>query len=553
MNNVKVLDTECYKDYWLLSLKCVRTNKVREFELYEGHPLDRQSITKIMNNNLTVSFNGNGYDLAMITAALKGWSNENLKKLSDKIILSGKAIWTVCREHKLFIPKEWDHIDLIQVAPGAASLKIYGGRLHSKKLQDLPIDPDESITPELRPLMRSYCINDLDTTIDLFKALEKPLKLRVEMSELYGIDLRSKSDAQIAEAVLNSELRNIGVDVGKNPIDEGTVFKYKPPSFIKFKSDKLKEMFCTVIDAEFVVQESGQVKLPKTLNKAIDFDGAKYKFGIGGLHSQEKSQVVECGDDDFLYEADFASYYPFIILGEQFYPEHLGEGFLKVYNDIVQKRIEAKRTGDKSTADSLKISINGSFGKLGSKYSTLYSPNLLIQTTVTGQLCLFMLIEAVTALGAKVVSANTDGIVIHCNKSIYSDVGQALFNFELISGYTLEETFYKAIYSRDVNSYCAIKTDKSIKGKGAYASGGLMKNPNNNICIRAVKSYLVSGVNIEHTIMSCSDITQFVAVRQVTGGAIYDGENLGKAVRFYHSLRGKGLTYKKKRQQSTNF
>ena len=546
MNNAKVLDTECYKDYWLLSLKCVRTNKVREFELYEGHPLDRQSITKIMNNNLTVSFNGNGYDLAMITAALKGWSNENLKKLSDKIILSGKAIWTVCREHKLFIPKEWDHIDLIQVAPGAASLKIYGGRLHSKKLQDLPIDPDESITPELRPLMRSYCINDLDTTIDLFKALEKPLKLRVEMSELYGIDLRSKSDAQIAEAVLNSELRNIGVDVGKNPIDEGTVFKYKPPSFIKFKSDKLKEMFCTVIDAEFVVQESGQVKLPKTLNKAIDFDGAKYKFGIGGLHSQEKSQVVECGDDDFLYEADFASYYPFIILGEQFYPEHLGEGFLKVYNDIVQKRIEAKRTGDKSTADSLKISINGSFGKLGSKYSTLYSPNLLIQTTVTGQLCLFMLIEAVTALGAKVVSANTDGIVIHCNKSIYSDVGQALFNFELISGYTLEETFYKAIYSRDVNSYCAIKTDKSIKGKGAYASGGLMKNPNNNICISAVKSYLVSGVNIEHTIMSCSDITQFVAVRQVTGGAIYDGENLGKAVRFYHSLRGKGLTYKKK-------
>ena len=156
-----------------------------------------------------------------------------------------------------------------------------------------------------------------------------------------------------------------------------------------------------------------------------------------------------------------------------------------------------------------------------------------------------MLIEAVTALGAKVVSANTDGIVIHCNKSIYSDVGQALFNFELISGYTLEETFYKAIYSRDVNSYCAIKTDKSIKGKGAYASGGLMKNPNNNICISAVKSYLVSGVNIEHTIMSCSDITQFVAVRQVTGGAIYDGENLGKAVRFYHSLRGKGLTYKK--------
>ena len=545
MNNAKILDTECYKDYWLLSLKCANTGKVREFELYDGQPLNRQAISNIMKKHLTVSFNGLAYDLPMIAAALKGWSNENLKKLSDKLILSGKPAWLVCKELKLWIPKDWDHIDLINVASGQASLKIYGGRLHSKKLQDLPIEPDQSITPDLRPLMRSYCINDLDTTIDLYNALEKPLKLRVEMSERYGIDLRSKSDAQIAEAVLNSELRNVGVDVAKNPIPAGTTFKYKTPDFISFKTEKLKAVLQSVKDAVFVVADSGQVKLPSELSKAIEFDGAKYKFGIGGLHSQEKSQVVECGKDELLYEADFASYYPFIILGEQFYPEHLGKGFLKVYNDIVQKRIEAKRIGDKSTADSLKISINGSFGKLGSKYSTLYSPNLLIQTTVTGQLCLFMLIEAISGLGAKVVSANTDGVVIHCKKSQYDDVSAALFNFELISGYTLEETFYKGIYSRDVNSYTAIKTDGSIKGKGAYADPNLMKNPTNEICVQAVKEYLANNTPIEQTITGCKDITKFISVRSVAGGAIWRDQYLGKAVRFYYSLDGDTIHYKK--------
>ena len=47
---------------------------------------------------------------------------------------------------------------------------------------------------------------------------------------------------------------------------------------------------------------------------------------------------------------------------------------------------DAKRTGDKVTNEAMKIMINGSFGKFGSKWSVLYSPDLLIQTTVTGQL-----------------------------------------------------------------------------------------------------------------------------------------------------------------------
>lgn len=545
MRKPKVLDVETYINYFLISFKCIETGRYREFELYDGKPLDKARVSKIMQSNLTVSFNGLGYDLAMITAALRGYDNEQLKQLSDRLITSGKPAWLVCKEHRIYVPTRWDHIDLINVAPGQASLKIYGGRLHSKKLQDLPIEPSAVITPEQRDGLRFYCRNDLDTTEDLFYDLTKQLKLRVDMSDQYGVDLRSKSDAQIAEAVLKSELESIGVDVRKNIVAPGTQFRYEFPSFIKFESDTLKEVKCTVENAVFTVADSGQVKLPKELNKAIEFDGSKYKFGIGGLHSQEKNQVVVCGDDECLYEADFASYYPFIILGEKFYPKHLGPDFLKTYGDIVSRRIAAKKSGDKTTADSLKITINGSFGKLGSKYSTLYSPSLLIQTTITGQLCLFMLIEAVTKVGAKVVSANTDGIVIYCKKDQYEDVSEKLFNFELLSGYNLEETFYDAIMSRDVNSYVAIKKGGGVKGKGAYAEPNLMKNPTAEICVIAVKEYLADGVAIDDTIKSCDDIRCFVCIRSVTGGAIWRDQYLGKAVRFYYSTDGETIHYKK--------
>ena len=46
-----------------------------------------------------------------------------------------------------------------------------------------------------------YCHNDVDTTEKLLETLEKEIMLRVKMSKDYGVDMRSKSDSQMAERV----------------------------------------------------------------------------------------------------------------------------------------------------------------------------------------------------------------------------------------------------------------------------------------------------------------------------------------------------------------
>ena len=84
-----------------------------------------------------------------------------------------------------------------------------------------------------------------------------------------------------------------------------------------------------------------------------------------------------------------------------------------------------------------------------------------------------------------------------------------------------------------------------IKGKGAFAEPNLMKNPTNEICIIAVKEYLKSGKLLADTICECGDITKFLSVRSVTGGAIWKGQYLGKAVRWYYSKDGTTIHYKK--------
>lgn len=200
-------------------------------------------------------------------------------------------------------------------------------------------------------------------------------------------------------------------------------------------------------------------------------------------------------------------------------------------------------------ADTNKISLNGSFGKFGNPYSILYSPDLLIQTTVTGQLALLMLIEWLERDGIHIVSANTDGIVIRCRRDAEAFLKQIIEHWEKATGFETEETRYKSLHSRDVNTYIALKETGGVKLKGAYAEpepvASSWPSPHNQICVTAVCKYLEHGIPIEWTVTLCDDIRQFVEVRNVTGGGIWRGEYLGRAVRWYHTADGEPILKKK--------
>lgn len=540
MNEV-IIDCEVYRNYFLLAARQVATGKIITVEMHnDGTPtVERGKVAALMKNNTTVSFNGLSYDLAIIWAFIVGKKNSEIKDLSDAIIKTNLPAWQVLRNKGVQIPKNWDHIDLIEVAPGKASLKIYGGRLGVQKMQDLPIEVDAMISKEDAATLRAYCGNDLDVTLALFNKLQQQIELRKSMSEQYGIDLRSKSDAQIAEAVIKSEFTKITGETAYRPDIDQSVFQYQDPGIIEFQSPELQGTFERILKTKFRLGANGAMKLPDWLKeKPINVGGVDFQMGIGGLHSCEKSQLINVEDtENQLADYDVASYYPNIILQQKLSPHSMGEPFLKVYQSIVERRLEAKRAGDTVTADTLKICVNGSFGKLGSKWSALYSPELLIQTTITGQLALLMLIERLQARGIQVVSANTDGIVTYCHKSLDSELREVAFEWMLDTSYELERTEYLRLASRDVNNYVAVKTNRSFKGKGVFAPTGLMKNPDMPIIAEAVAKYLATKTPIEDTIRGCSDITQFCTVRRVNGGAIWRDGYLGKAVRFYYSTK----------------
>lgn len=526
-----IIDTEVYRNYFLLAALDLDSGDVRHFEMYSGHPLD-DGIRQIMTRHTTVGFNSVGYDLPIIAAALAGMTNRELKVLSDSIIVENTPHW----QTGIHIPKTWDHIDLIELAIGQASLKIYGGRLHAPKMQDLPIDPNASIAADQREVLRRYCVNDLETTAILYRHLRPQIALREAMSAEYGVDLRSRGDAQIAEVVIRIEIERLGGDASKPSVKRDLTFRFKDPGFVTFASSDLQGIFARLLETEFSLGPNGSVQMPDWLREAvIVIGGVKYQMGIGGLHSCEKRQFVEINSDEVLADFDVASFYPAIILGQHLSPKHLGDTFLDVFRSIVDRRLAAKRAGDKVTAEVLKIVVNGTFGKLGSKYSFLYSPDLLIQTTITGQLAILMLIEQMAAAGISTVSANTDGIVLRAPLALDRDMEAVAWRWMLSTGYTLERSDYRMLASRDVNNYLAVKSDGGLKGKGIFAAPSLVKNPDCQIVYDAAAAHIAHGVSFKQTIRACTDIRKFVVVRRVTGGAMWGGEPLGKAVRYYYS------------------
>lgn len=538
-----ILDVECYSNYFMVGFLNTETGNLKQFEMYEGEAFNRDAVASILHKYRTISFNGNNYDMPMISAALRGADCAKLKALSDKIIVNNIKHWNLGIE----IVK-CDHVDIFEVAPGMASLKIYGGRLHCKKMQDLPIEPSATITAEDRALLRTYNGNDLTTTKELWDYLQPQIELREQMSKVYGIDLRSKSDAQIAEAVIVKQVSNaLGSQVQRPEVPGGTRFRYTAPKFITFQTPELQALLATIERLEFLVPDGGNVQMPTELEKAaIRVGGGVYRLGIGGLHSSEQTISHFADDDTVIVDRDVTSYYPMIILNNHLSPAHMGNAFTHTYRGLVEQRVAAKRAGNKVGADTIKIVVNGSFGKLGSKWSKLYSPHLLIQTTITGQLSLLMLIEQLEAEGFNVLSANTDGVTIRCAENRRALMEEVITSWESVTQFETEETPYRAVHSRDVNNYIAIKTDGGVKLKGAYAPAGLMKNPTNEVCVQAVIAFLRDQVPVAETIRQCSDIRRFVTIRQVKGGAVDQaGEYLGKAVRWYYATGVEGpIRYK---------
>lgn len=523
-NQHAVFDIEIigkYKPVFLVCVKIIETQEVHAFWQHKKGDLKR-FLALLDQDHLTwVSFNGIKFDAPLIAAWINGRDVDMLKLIATKIINERMMPW---ESYKLagMDGLKFNHIDLIEVAPGVmTSLKTYAGRMDYPSMVDLPFHHDDDLTPAQCKVLEAYCKNDLGVTEALFNQLKDELALRAAMSDEYGMDLRSKSDAQIAEAILKQKTK-----VGKaQPLHQRYV-EYRVPDFIQTRNEQLNTLINRLEDEQFFIDSMTHSPiLPDWLEEPFELHGGLYKVGIGGLHSQHDKQVCHLATDDYeISDIDAASYYPTIILNCGLMPKmsgNKGDAFLAAYRELYETRLAAKRAGNKAVAHSLKIAVNGAYGKLGSIYSPFYSPDLMLAVCLTGQLNLLCLIDTLGKMkGISILSANTDGIMVGYKKSLRDKVLAAVKKSGKQTGFEYEETRYKLAALKDVNNYIAIGLDGYVKSKGLYAPTGLQKNPTAPVCSQAAAEYLKNGTRPEKFIAKQKKLEPFLAIRNVKGGGI---------------------------------
>lgn len=367
MSKLLSLDIEVLPNYFLVGLKDIVSGEVKQFEMFgvsaKLETSVKKELHKIMLTRTTFGFNSNNYDLPLIVYALEGATCKDIHSASSDIINKAQPYWMTYRNLGIE-PRPYDHFDICEPSPAVMiSLKNYGSRIGSKRLQDFYLDPNTNISGNATQLLKKYNINDLDTTIDLYNSIKGRIDLRVSLGNQYNMDLRSKSDAQIAETVIVSELEKSGAKVSKPTLPRDYQARYTPPTYITFKTENLNELLRMVKSIKFELDSNGSVMLPKRLaDKKIVIGQTVYNMGIGGLHSQEKSLSIKSNDKYVLRNSDFTSYYPFIIINNRLYPKHLGRKFLDIYKGIVEDRIRSK-----TRISEIKTELKQLYGMIGKK------------------------------------------------------------------------------------------------------------------------------------------------------------------------------------------
>jgi hypothetical protein len=539
-----IFDVECFPNYFMCGFKHVQTGKYIKLSSNDNS-INNRFLSWLLFSYRTIGFNSINYDLTILWAAYFNQSPEFLKFVSNKLILSGKRSSEIAKQFsfKMFNLPERQHIDLFNVCPLKGSLKLYSARLHCKRIQDLPFPDDISLEDWQIPIVDEYNCNDLDNTELLFKFCKERLELRAAISIEYKLDLMSKSDAQMAEAVISQEVGKLNKRWVKRPeIEPGTIFKYDCPQFLSFATPVMQTFLSKVKKAKFVVGHDGKLEVPIEIDTTLKIGNGEYKFGIGGLHSKEECVSYKSSETHKLSDHDATSFYPNAIINLGLYPIAMGPNFLVVYKRFKLERVAAKRAKRFTEDKGKKIFLNGASGKFSNVWSKLFSPNLTMQMNLTCQLSILMLVEMLECNGIQVVSANTDGITAYYNRDDEQKLLYWIKYWENLTAFETEETEYRAYYARDVGAYFALKTDGTIKVKGPYAEAGTQSgtqldvNPVMLICSDAIKALLSVGRPIETTIRECKNIERFVVVRQAKApGAAYCGQYLGKVVRWIYT------------------
>lgn len=571
LSNAYVFDIEVYPNCFVLVARFLGEEKpvYKKFVLHESRD-DYNLLLEFLRTKPTlIGYNNLSYDGQVIEHIYQSVSRKSTKEIYE---FSEKAI-NGRKENEFNLPySDWDlsfsHVDLFKInhfdnANKRTSLKWLEFSMRSPKMQDLPIPIGSEIANSSVDKIVSYCKNDVDNTTDFFYKCLPMIELRNDLVNKYqNHRIMNMSDSSIGEFVFKKALLESGIS--KKKLEAVTKRKTIAVAdcildYISFNSEEFNNVLSTF--KSIIVDDPWENGLKGVHQQSVVFDDMTFDFGTGGLHAAYKPGLYKSDDEEVIVTIDVTSFYPFLSIVNNFYPEHLGDIFCKIYKDLFDERKKHPKGSSENYA--LKIALNGVYGKSNSKFSIMYDPQFTLKITINGQLLLTMLAEELSTLG-RLLLCNTDGLEIKIPRSKLEEMYQICDAWEALTGLSLEYDTYRMIAFKDVNNYVAQTENGTIKRKGMFRTyydyteednkpHSYDENPSATIIPEALCEYFVNDKSIEEYIHGVNNIYPFMyGIKGRKGfdywlisadekGVIDIEKRSERAIRFYMKERGANI------------
>lgn len=385
------------------------------------------------------------------------------------------------------------------------SLKWIEFSINHEKVQDLPYKFDRPLHSSTFDEVIEYCKNDVKATRSFADKNRDIIKLRIQQEAKFPeLNLRNKPDSSVGEQMFlyyMSESMNVPMKELKKLRTHRGYIQTKDIilPYINFKTPEMQKVLDYYKQATFGTYGSdGKIQKLKT---TVFYKGIEYDFGEGGIHASWNDKIFESDSEYIIKDIDVTSYYPNLAIVNNFRPEHLGQAFSVVYNNMFIER--GKYPKGSIENQSYKIVLNGSYGKFGDQYSFLYDPKVMLEICVNGQLLIAMLCERLSFVeGVTVIQANTDGVTIKIPRKNLAQMEDICKRWEKLTSLQLEYATYQKMVISNVNNYMAQDDKGKIKDKGALylVNPEFHKNKSQRIVQIALRRYFFEGVPIRETI-----------------------------------------------------
>ena len=525
---IEVGDIEVYPNLFIYVGHSLEGDERYEYVLHASDEVNTLGafLDRMADGIAMMGFNNIGYDYPVLHHMFGMYRNVSpaetcmsIYKYSNELIKSDEKPWF--KDSDIRIP-QFDlyllhHFNNKAKACGLKHIEI---AMRMDNVEDLPFAPGTFIEESDVKTVLDYCHHDVAATKLFAIASEKEIELRKGLSNTYNLKLYDANDPKIGSEII---LKFIAEKMGTPHWEIRKMRTYRNGGldlndiilpYVKFDTPEFNSVLDKFKDT-IVRDTKGDLKYQ------MMFRDVPYDYGTGGIHACTTSGSYHEDEQHMIYDIDVQSYYPNLAIRNKKAPQHLGDAFCEVYENI----FETRKTFAKGTPENygLKIALNGVYGKSNDIYSYLYDPKFTMFITVNGQLLLSMLTEWIlTSTDAVLLQANTDGITVRMPRNQYDSVQTLMKKWEKLTGLVLEDAHYKSMFIRDVNNYIAVTTDSKYKFKGAFEiDKAWHKDQSHRIVAIAVARACIFGVSPSQTLLEHMTIEHYDDLDVKTHG-VYD-------------------------------